>query len=116
MSTRILSVALLLLAVIANPSRGQDPEPLPFGAVVLQKEKEKDKTAPEKKILDAPPPDIAQAPNMGNDSPSGFSPHMLGDFPPTFARVRVNVFGTLLKTTTITTIGPVPGMTTTTTT
>src|SRR5437016_630671 len=111
MRTRALSVAFIFLAVIVSPSRSQEPFsviPFPLLPVAQQKDKEK---IPEKKGPEVPPQDFTQAPSTDAMTAGGFSPHMLGDFPPFFSRVRVPVFGTLVRTTTITPIGPGGGAT-----
>ena len=53
------------------------------------------------KLADPPKTDIfAQAPMMSEQFPTGFNPHMLGDFPGYFVRQTITVFGVQTVTTT----------------
>jgi hypothetical protein len=106
----LLVLASAALSAVAQPDARVLPFPnavellQPDGKVKDQpKDKDKDKKIPEKKITDPPVTDaFAGTLFPRSDLPTGFNPHMMGDFQGYFARVSVNVLGTQTTTTTAT--------------
>lgn len=125
----ICSTCVFLLIAIRVQTAPPDPAvlgpPVDVQDAVKAKAKEPEKKPPEKKPPEkkgTPAPDVFDPTLLPRaDIPTGFNPHMLGDFPGYFAQRRITVIGT--QTTTTTTVtrnnngieGPVTTTTTTTT-
>jgi hypothetical protein len=123
MNSKTFRYSLCLLAIVALRAAANEPDfVLPLQAFGENqdagkdkpKQPDKDKKPPEKKT---PPPDVfSEALFPRNDLPTGFNPHMMGDFAGYFARQNITVFGTrtIVVTTTIPDSDGIGGSTTTT--
>jgi hypothetical protein len=116
MNTKVASFAVLILVAFVYQGKTIEPADLPVvenSAIAQEKGKDKpkppdkEKKAPEKKLTDLAEIDIfAPAPPSSGEVPLGFHPHMLGDFPGSFARQTISIFGIQTTTTTTTTRTP----------
>lgn len=111
MSARIIFFAVLLLAYFVYESRSAEPAdstlpPAEISATTQEKDKgkakspDKEKKLPEKQADPAPADIFAADPSAGGELSLGFHPHMIGDFPGSFARQTITIFGTQTTTTT----------------
>ena len=106
MHTRILVPVFAVLAFVMCQIGAAQPEPAPAVPEfpVAQKDAggkdqppDKKKT-PDKKLPDPETDLFTRAPTMGSEFPTGFNPHMLGDFGSFFARQTITVTGTQTTT------------------
>src|SRR5262245_22076854 len=115
--------AVICIACQANAqtfapiSNAQDIAELQAGEKDKCKQPDKDKKQPEKKLTDAPEPDLFTRTPMPLQDALGFNPNMLGDQQAKYSLQTVTVIATQTVTS-ITTIQPIdlPGRTTRTTT
>ena len=59
-----------------------------------EKQPDKLKKTPDQKLTEPPDIDVFAQTPMSNEFPTGFNPHMLGDFPGAFVRKNITVFAT----------------------
>jgi hypothetical protein len=116
MNIKVVLSACLILVACVYQAKTTEPENRPrLGEPTITQEKEKEKEklkppdkekkTPEKKLADPAETDIfAPAPPSSGEVPLGFHPHMLGDFPGSFARQTITIFGVQTTVTTSTTV------------
>jgi hypothetical protein len=129
MRTQVISCTLFVLALLvcqvaAQPAptllpplqdknTGGKEQPKDPGT---EKEKDKGKKVPDKKLTEPPTDDIFASPfTRSSDFPTFFNPNMMGDWPTIIARQTRVILGTQTAVVTTTVVGDFPTKTTTTT-